>query len=268
MGRNIINKTGEKGINNFGSEMVIVDSYMRFNDKHKRNYTYIDVYFPEYDWIAKGVQYDNFKKGSVKCPYEKRVFGIGYLGEGEYKTKENGKQTRIYVTWFHMLERCYDEKIHKKRPTYKDCNASEEFHNFQNFGEWDKDNFYQIEGQRMELDKDILVKHNKIYSPSTCIYVPETINKLFIKNDKNRGESVIGTTLFKGKYVVQCSLINPETGKSKNEYLGYYETQEKGFEIYKYYKERNIKQVADYFKRQIPSELYNAMYRYEVEITD
>ena len=84
----------------------------------------------------------------------------------------------------------------------------------------------------------------------------------------SRGNSVIGTSPVNGKYRVRCSIINPETGKSKNEYLGLYETQEKGFEIYKYYKERNIKQVADYFKRQIPSELYNAMYRYEVEITD
>lgn len=66
----------------------------------------------------------------------------------------------------------------------------------------------------------------------------------------------------------QCSLLNPETGKSKQEYLGLYETQEKAFEVYKYYKERNIKQIADYYKNQIPERLYNGLYNYEVEITD
>ena len=50
--------------------------------------------------------------------------------------------------------------------------------------------------------------------------------------------------------------------------MGYYETQEKAFEIYKYYKEKNIKQVADYYKDQIPNELYQGLYSYEVEITD
>ena len=67
---------------------------------------------------------------------------------------------------------------------------------------------------------------------------------------------------------MHCNLLNPETGKSKLKNLGYYETQEKGFEVYKYYKERNIKEVADYYKDEIPERLYNGMYNYEVEITD
>ena len=259
MGRKSIDRTGETGRNNFGSKMIIVE-YRKYSD--------IDVYFPEYDWIAKNQQYNNFKIGNIKCPYEKRVFGVGYLGEGEYKTKENGKLTRVYDTWKSMLERCYSEKYHKKYPTYIVCEASNDFHNFQNFGEWDEDNYYEIEGERMCLDKDILVKHNKIYSPETCVFVPQTINTLFTKCDKSRGESVIGTSPFNGKYRVQCNMINPKTGKSKNKYLGLYETEKKAFEVYKYYKEKNIKEVADYFKEQIPQKLYEGMYRYEVEMDD
>ena len=121
----------------------------------------------------------------------------------------------------------------------------------------------------MGLDKDILIKGNKIYSPETCIFVPQTINSLFVKRDNKRGESVIGVSLHKNsKYQVHCSIINPETGKSKQEYLGVYDTQEKAFQVYKYYKEKNIKEVADYYFGRIPDKLYNAMYNYEVEITD
>ena len=120
----------------------------------------------------------------------------------------------------------------------------------------------------MELDKDILFKHNKIYSPETCIFVPKTINSLFVKRQNSRGESVIGTTPKNGRYQVQCNIINPKTSKSKKEYLGFYDTQEKGFETYKYYKEKNIKEVAEYFKRYIPIELYQVLYSYEVEIDD
>lgn len=260
MGRKTIYRTGEKNINNFGSEMIIVEYRMNKD---------IDVYFPEYNWIFKGVTYQNFKNGDIKCPYEKSVYDVGYIGEGEYKVNKNGKNTRVYDIWKGMLRRCYDEKSLKRNPTYKDCKVSNEWLNFQNFAKWYEENYYKVEGETMCLDKDILVKHNKIYSPETCVFVPQAINKLFTKRDNDRGESVIGTSLRKnGKYRVRCNMINPKTGKFKSEYLGTYDTQEKAFEIYKYYKEKNIKVVADYYKDLIPTILYDALYNYEVEITD
>ena len=68
--------------------------------------------------------------------------------------------------------------------------------------------------------------------------------------------------------MVYCSLINPKTGKSKQEHLGYYDTELEAFEVYKHYKEKNIKEVADYYFGRIPTELYECMYSYEVEIDD
>ena len=99
-----LDRIGEKRLNNFGSKMVIVGYRMNRD---------IDVYFPEYNWTARNVAYNNFKKGNIKCPYERRVYGVGYIGEGKYKSKENGKNTRVYDTWRDMLRRCYDEKLHK-----------------------------------------------------------------------------------------------------------------------------------------------------------
>lgn len=259
MGKKSIDRTGEKGINNFGSEMIITRC-MGAKD--------IYVYFPEYDWTWKNAQYQNFKDGKIKCPYEPAIFGVGYIGEGDYKVCENGKVTKVYNTWHNMLRRCYSEKEHKRHPTYKDCEAYKDWLNFQNYGEWFDNNYYEVDDEKMELDKDILFKHNKIYSPKTCVFVPQAINKLFVKRDNDRGDSPIGTTPVNGKYVVHCNLINPETGKSKRKYFGYYETQEKAFEVYKYYKEKNIKEVADYYKDKIPERLYNAMYNYIVEIDD
>ena len=254
-----IDRTGEKGVNTFGSKMIIVEY---------RGALDIDVYFPEYDWIVRNVRYDHFKNGLIKCPYEPRIYGVGYIGEGKYKSRENGKITRVYSTWNSMLQRCYDKKYHEKYPTYKNCSVTDEWYNFQNFAKWYYNNYYEIEGERMNLDKDILIKHNRVYSPDTCIFVPQTINTLFIKCDKSRGESVIGTSPFRGKYVAYCHVFNPETGKSKREHLGYYDTELEAFQVYKYYKERNIKEVADYYKGLIPERLYDALYDYEVEITD
>ena len=183
-----IDRTGERGINTFGSEMIIVGYRMNRD---------IDVYFPEYDWIAKNREYKNFKNDKIKCPYERRVFGVGYIGEGKYKTTENGKNTRIYSTWHDMLRRCYSEKVHERNPTYIDCEVCEEWYDFQAFAEWYEKNYYEIEGEIMHLDKDILHKGNKIYSKETCIFVPEKINILFVKNNKNRGDCPIGISLFK-----------------------------------------------------------------------
>lgn len=147
-----IDRIGEKNCNNFGSEMIIVD-YRKAID--------IDVYFPEYDWIAKGVQYNSFKTGLIKCSYEKRTYGIGYLGEGEYKASENGKDTRVYKTWTDMLQRCYDEKYQKRQPTYIGCEVCDEWLNFQNFAKWYDENYYEIEGEGNQLLERVIIKEIK-----------------------------------------------------------------------------------------------------------
>lgn len=261
MSRKTIDRTGEVGYNNFGSEMVIV-KYRNCHD--------VDVYFEEYNYVVESVYYSTFKNGEIKCPYEPRVYEHGCLGEGKYKSKENGKYTKCYTTWKNMLRRCYDSKFHEKHHTYNQCKASDEWLNYQNFGYWNSENYYEIEGQRTTLDKDILVKNNKIYSAETCIYVPEKINLLFTKRDSKRGKYPVGVCYEKRtkKFRVGCSLLNPETGKSEQTYLGDYNTPEQAFEVYKEFKENNIKLVADYYKDKIPTKLYDVMYNYQVEITD
>ena len=254
-----IDRVGEENYNKFGSKIIIIE-YRKWND--------IDVYFPEYDWTSKNRNYGDFKNGEIRCPYEKRYYGVGYLGEGKYKVSENGEVTRCYKTWYHMLTRCYSDKYKKKKPTYEDCKVYEELLNFQNFAKWDSENYYEIEGETMCLDKDILVKHNKIYSPETCVYVPNTINVLFTKSDKIRGNTPIGVNEQKNKFKAQCSVYDFENKKKKRIYLGLYETPEQAFEVYKKFKEKYIKQVADYYKDKIPQRLYQALSNYEVEITD
>ena len=254
-------RIGEKRINNFGSKMVIT-KYRKYSD--------IDVYFPEYNWIAKGTQYINFKNGNIKCPYEKRTYEVGYIGEGEYKVKENGKQTKYYKVWHSMLQRCYSEEYHKKYPTYVGCEVDKEWLNFQEYGKWFERNYYEIEGEQMCLDKDILVKHNKIYSPDTCIFVPHNINVLFTKRDNNRGDYPLGVSYNKQdkKFQATCSIYDFKENKTQLKHLGYYNTPEKAFETYKQFKEKHIKKVADYYKGLIPKKLYDSMYNYKVDIND
>ena len=224
--------------------------------------------FPEYDWTFKHATYQSFKKGNIKCPYERRFYGVGYLGEGKYKMSKNGKLTDKYIIWHSMLTRCYDPKYQEKYTTYKGCRVEEYLLNFQHMGEWIKDNYYEVPGERMCLDKDILCKGNKIYSKDTCIFVPERINLLFIKSNKRRGGNPIGVIeLPSGNYEAYCN-----NGYGKLDHLGTYSTKEETFQVYKKYKEKVIKEVIDSYKGKIPephySRLKTAMYNYRVEIDD
>ncbi len=250
-----IDRTGEEKTNNFGSLMRITN-YRRRRD--------MDVYFPEYGWTKEHTTYDNFKKGNIKCVYEKRVFNIGYLGEGRYKASINKKHTKCYKTWLKMLYRSYSPKYIQQHPTYTECEVHSSWHNFQVFAEWYYDNFYQIEKEQMELDKDILCKGNKIYSPNTCVFVPHGINTLFTKSDNKRGDCPIGVTYNKPSkiYETYCGM------NGKRKYLGCYKTPEEAFYVYKNFKEQYIKEVAEEYKDKIPTKLYDAMIKYEVEIND
>ena len=259
MGRKTINRIGEKGVNNFGSEMVIVE-YRKWND--------VDVYFPEYDWTFEHARYDKFKNGNIMCPYEPRYYRVGCLGEGKYKVRENGKIHKYYKIWYNMLTRCYDPRFHETHPTYKDCTVEECLLNFQYMAEWIENNYYEVPGEVMCLDKDILCKGNKTYSRDKCIFVPERINLLFTKSDKARGDSPIGVTPREsGNYQVFC-----KNGYGKTVSLGTYKTKEEAFNVYKDYKENLIKKTIDSYKGKIPepfySKLRDAMYNYKVEIDD
>lgn len=211
--------------------------------------------------------YKHFLNGSIINPYYPDVLGVGICGT-KYPTKINGKNTKEYRTWYNMLLRCYDKKIHEREPTYIQCECCEEWLLYENFYEWihSQENFDTISKIEWALDKDILIKNNKIYSPNTCCLVPQTINNLFIKSDATRGQYPIGVSYYKNisKYASQCHDGN------KNIYLGVYNTPEEAFYVYKNFKEKLIKNNAkqEYSNHNITKQCYDAMITYEVEITD
>ena len=249
-----IDRTGETRVNNNGEEMKII-RYANRND--------IDVQFED-GTIVEHRKYKNFKKGKIKNPMTPSVYGIGYMGIGKFKsTDENGKITKCHNTWKNMHERCYNPKYHEKRPTYENCTVCEEWHNYQAFAKWDNENYYEVGDERMALDKDILKKGNKVYSPETCVYVPQSINSLFTKRDNERGDLPIGVSKNGNKFQARLS-----KGNGKPIHLGLYDTPEEAFQAYKQAKEQFIKEVAEKYKSQIPHELYQALMNYKVEIDD
>lgn len=189
-----------------------------------------------------------------------KIHGVGIVGEGKYSAGAGTKNihTKQYTTWYSMLRRCYDEKEHKINPCYKECKVCDEWLNLQVFGEWFDKNY--IEGY--QLDKDLLVKGNKIYSPETCCFIPQEINLLLVNRKRSRGKYPIGVSKDKTKMSAHIVI------KAKQYYLGNYNTAEEAFNAYKKAKELNIISIAEEYKDRISSEVYNTLLNYTININD
>jgi hypothetical protein len=207
--------------------------------------------------IVYNRQYDDIKKGYIRNPMHRSVCGVGYLGIGKYLPSINRKCTKEYVAWSSMISRCHNLRF----PSYKEITVCEEWHNFQVFAEWFENN-YKSHMEGWHLDKDILKKGNKIYSPETCTFVPRDINMLFVKCNKSRGKYPIGVRESGDKFKVECNIY----GKYK--YLGTFNTIEEAFQAYKIAKEAEIKRVAEIWKPQLAPPTYQVLLNYKVEITD
>lgn len=132
-----------------------------------------------------------------------KVLGVGTT---DISPKEDRK---AYMRWFKILERCYSDSYQLTRPTYKGCSVAEEWWNFSSFRNW----LYEFKWEHGCVDKDILVKDNKIYSPSRCLVVPIYINSL-LTNCKKKGSLPLGVYFEKlnSKYRAQ---INKGCGQEK-----------------------------------------------------
>ena len=189
------------------------------------------------------------------------IYGVG-INDVDTIRDVNGNVFKSYVKWNEMLRRCYSLSFRLKNTSYTGCSVCAEWLTFSNFKQWFDKNY--IKGY--QLDKDILVKGNKVYSPDTCCFVPQEINNILTKNNKHRGNFPIGVS----KYTNKNGFVASLRIKSKTVYLGYYKTPKEAFAVYKKSKETYIKELANEYKekRLISDIVYNALMRYEVSIND
>ena len=203
------------------------------------------------------------RNGGIKDPYAPSVYGFGVLGT-KYLASINGVQTKEYKLWCCMLVRCYSDSSKKKRPTYEGCEVSENFKSYEYFYEWCNKQI-GFGNKDWHLDKDLLIKGNKVYSENTCVFLPKEINSLLTKREALRGEHLIGVSWSKTNKAF-VAMVNKNKGKS--EHLGYFKTEIEAFNTYKQAKEAFVKEQANKFKSQIDPRAYEALMNYTVEITD
>lgn len=190
--------------------------------------------------------YQALLKKEIKNPNYPSLYEVGYSGVGQYNSK---KHFVVYNRWRSVFQRCYDKKYQEKNPTYSRCTVDEEWHNFQNFAKW----FYENYKEGWQMDKDILVKGNKIYSPKTCCFVPTEINV------------GVASTRVNGVYKydkTRCKAI------LNGKIIGISQSTKELTKLYKTAKEEHIKNLADKWKDLIAPKVYQALINYKVEITD
>ena len=205
----------------------------------------------------------NIKRGSVKDPYSPSVYGVGIVGV-KYQHSINGRNTKEYDLWQSMLRRCYSTTLKKKQTTYEDCEVSENFKSFEYFYEWCNEQIgFGNEG--WHLDKDLLIKGNKVYSENTCIFIPVEINSILVKREALRGTHLIGVCWNKKD---KAFVAQVNKNKVKQEYLGSFKTEIEAFNAYKQAKENFIKEQANKWKSQIDPRACKALMNYTVNIDD
>jgi len=190
------------------------------------------------------VEYRHLKNGVAKYPYHPLVYNIGYIGVGHYKVSKKGTITKVYKTWHNMLQRCYNKKHQSKHPTYKGCTVCEDWHNFQVFGEWFDENYQD----GYALDKDLLVPGNKVYSPETCVFLPQRVNNFLTNNKSSNTSRYPGVSWHKESKKWRAQIKSED----KVQYLGLFNDIKDAAEAYKRARKIETEKLKELYKDVLP----------------
>lgn len=105
-----------------------------------------------------------FNVGTNDADYQ-----VGVLGKNDDGENVLIWECPIYKTWKQMLRRCYTAMT---KPEYR-ATVCFEWLKFSNFRAWYLE---KNPPAGFELDKDILIRGCKHYSPTTCAFIPNWLN--------------------------------------------------------------------------------------------
>lgn len=178
------------------------------------------------DEVVLEVSISSFKNGTIKNRNHKSVCGVGFLGYGKYKTGTSRNRPKIekdcYWFWTSMIKRVHNPNKNTRSMSYqrKQVTIYEDWYNFQNFADW----FYNKSNYRLGwvLDKDLLSDKN-IYSPETCLFIPERVNNFIATHYNTNTSGKTGVIIRGGKYVARTWFYDPILNKQIAYHLGEYD---------------------------------------------
>lgn len=245
-------KVGDVLTSNEGSDYTVISQIngytfvIRFNDSH---------------WYIRSASRSNIKAGTIKNPYRVNTYGVGFLGAGRFTARDSADGSKMsyeYRTWRNMLRRVYAPDTKRDKVTYAGCSVHSDWLNFQNFAMWLSSN--KVDKTGFHLDKDLLLRGNKEYSPDKCSLVPQQINKIFNNTSNNNGQHLVGVRKNEGgnnyssvitKYAYQAC-------------IGNFKTEQEAHHAYVVAKEAYVKEVANKWRGRIDERVYEALMNWTV----
>lgn len=182
----------------------------------------------------------------------KLVCGIG-INDYDGSIKIDGRAIKSYKIWMAMLGRCYnikDKKYHQYGA--KGVKVCDDWLYFSKFKKWFDENYrYDLieQGIKIALDKDLMSNNSKIYSPQTCIFLPDRINSFIATSElhKNNTSGYIGVYWFKRDNKWKSQITKFDTGKVTH--LGYYDDIENANKAYQLAREIEVVKVKKYLRK-------------------
>lgn len=186
--------------------------------------------------------------------------------DGKWAVAKRVNGAQVFTTggrcWNNMSQRCRTGGAkQQQRPTY--TGVSHTFSDYHDFIGWAQTQIgYGLDG--WALDKDLLVKGNKIYSKDFAVFLPAEINSFLIKQESTRGDLPIGVTFDKERSKFAAQMFK----ENKRVHLGRFESPIDAFLAYKQNKEAYAKELAHRWAGQIDPRAWAALLSYKVEFND
>lgn len=185
--------------NNNGDEFIVVE---KVNIKTKAHTTYYKVLFLNTQ-INDIFSKEHILSGKIRDKYSKNPLDGSYVGN-----IKNASKHFLYNRWRGMLSRCYN---HKESPYKyygeKGITVCDRWLCFEYYIEdvvlIEGYNENDVKKNLLQLDKDIINRDAKIYSPETCIWV---------NHKDNRREAVIRNN----DYILATNIKTNEVIKTKD----------------------------------------------------
>lgn len=198
------------------------------------------------------------RRGQTKNPYRVATLGVGFIGDGPFRSHYTTGSTIEYVTWLNILAACYDPYFINNKPRTMNHIICDEWKNFQVFAKWLVGLGYYDTGV-YTINQTLLGRGSLVYSPDTVCYIPICLrNHLVTKWNQGTGKYPQGVKSYSNQG--RFSAIMNAKGYVR---IGVFDTVEEAAQAYKNAKEAYVKEVANLHQHELEPRVYEALMNWE-----
>jgi len=257
-------------------------------NKYKRETTpedlVVDAFLVKYKdrfkvWHKDGDESNNWYKNLLTVtPQDYKVLKAGKVTwqelnlVQEYIEYVNKASHQAYKVYNGIKARCSDTKGKDNiRACYDESTMWQVWlDDPKTFVKWYLEHYYEVDGEEMDVDKDLFGDGSGMYHPDFCCILPKGLNAMLANSKKPyfKGKTEENSLPLGVRYNSKLKKYYGEitfTGTEKPIPLSYYDTPEEAFAEYKVMKQADICRVSAMYKESIPDYIYDRLLKVEVK---